>query len=243
VGRLAPGGAITEYPLAPSSNPLTIVVGPDGNLWFTELGTDKIGRITLAGKLKEFLLPTRCSGPCGPGALVVGPDHNLWFTEFFAGKIGRITPNGTITQFALPTADSGPYSLTVGPEGTLWFVEVGAGKIGRITLQGVVTEFPTPSGTRLPDFTAARPGTPQGIALGADGNLWFTEAQTGKIGRMTPEGVVTEFPLPPGNLPVNTEGLPVYLIVAGPDGNLWFTEYSAGKIGRLDPSAVVSSGP
>ena len=58
-----------------------------------------------------------------------------------------------------------------------------------------------------------------GIAAGPDGNLWFTETSRGnKIGRITPAGVITEFPVPHGQ-----RALPDG-IAAGPDGNLWFTE-------------------
>jgi len=81
--------------------------------------------------------------------------------------------------------------------------------------------------TEFPVVTAA--SGPQGIAVGADGNLWFTEFGSNQVGRITTAGVVTEFPA--GNLP--------FYIAAGPDGNLWFTEFtSAGKIGRmtLEPS-------
>ncbi len=66
-----------------------------------------------------------------------------------------------------------------------------------------------------------QPGAgPGGIATGPDGNLWFTERNLDRIGRITPAGVVTEFGTgisPDANL---------RRITAGPDGNLWFTEYS-----------------
>src|SRR6266849_10306958 len=61
---------------------------------------------------------------------------------------------------------------------------------------------------------------PEGITLGPDGNLWFTEFQAGgghQIGRITPTGTITEFP--------GLTGAPFW-IVTGPDGNLWFTETS-----------------
>jgi virginiamycin B lyase len=51
------------------------------------------------------------------------------------------------------------------------------------------------------------------ITAGPDGNLWFTE-QSGRIGRITPAGVVTEFPAP----------APLLAIAAGPDGAVWFSE-------------------
>jgi virginiamycin B lyase len=39
-------GTITSYPLpSATSNPVGIVTGPDGNLWFTEYGGNKIGKI------------------------------------------------------------------------------------------------------------------------------------------------------------------------------------------------------
>jgi virginiamycin B lyase len=44
--------------------------------------------------------------------------------------------------------------------------------IGRITPTGTITELPIPT---------ANSG-PAGIAAGADGNLWFTEASGDKIG-------------------------------------------------------------
>jgi virginiamycin B lyase len=56
-----------------------ITAGPDGNLWFTEYGGNKIGRITTAGVITEFPIPTDDSEPWG---ITSGPDGNLWFTEF-----------------------------------------------------------------------------------------------------------------------------------------------------------------
>src|SRR5450631_240507 len=78
------------------------------------------------------------------------------------------------------------------------------------------------------------PGTtpkPSGLALGSDGNVWFTDPKNLKVGRMTPSGAVVEYPVSD----------PPTTIAGGPDGNLWFTEHghpSGGidQIGRMDPS-------
>src|SRR6185503_13856579 len=40
-----------------NSRPANIVNGPDGNLWFTEQVAGRIGRITTAGVITEFVLP------------------------------------------------------------------------------------------------------------------------------------------------------------------------------------------
>src|SRR5215475_5421800 len=60
---------------------------------------------------------------------------------------------------------------------------------------------------------------PEGITLGPDGNMWFTEAAANQIGRIDPEGNITEFVVPqPLSSPVD--------IGAGADGALWFTAKS-----------------
>jgi streptogramin lyase len=38
----------------------------------------------------------------------------------------------------------------------------------------------------------SQPGSPINIAAGPDGSLWYTKG--GTLGRVTPQGVITEFP-------------------------------------------------
>src|SRR5437868_9389475 len=83
---------------------------------------------------------------------------------------------------------------------------------------GTVTEFPIP--TR---------GTPFDLTAGPDGNLWFTDG-AGEIGRITPSGAITEFPVSSGS----------FHITAGPDGNLWFTGYSTGEIRPITPAGRIT---
>ncbi len=64
------------------------------------------------------------------------------------------------------------------------------------------------------------------IALGPDGAMWFTERAANKIGRIAPDGTITEYPVPSADAgPAD--------IVAGPDGAMWFTEHNGGRIGRI----------
>src|SRR6185436_11779124 len=79
---------ITEYPVPTAGSPQDITAGPDGNMWFTEIAGNKIGRITPAGVITEFPVPTAASKPVG---ITAGPDGNLWFGEGDGNKIGRIT--------------------------------------------------------------------------------------------------------------------------------------------------------
>ena len=74
------------------------------------------------------------------------------------------------------------------------------------------------------------------MALGPDGNVWFTATTfdvtttsfKGTIGRITPSGDISEYPIPtPRSGPAG--------ITVGPDGNLWFTEQVGNNIGRINP--------
>jgi serine/threonine protein kinase/streptogramin lyase len=219
-----PTGVVTEFGLPTGdASPAQIVLGPDGNLWFTENDGNQIGRITPNGNITEFGVPTPNSTPDG---ITQGPDGNLWFTENTANQIGRLTPGGSFTEFTIPTADSHPSGITPGSDGNIWFGEVTTNKIGRITPGGDITEFtiPTPG------------GRPSGMTLGPDGNVWFVEINASQIGRITPAGAITEFPLPTANSSPNA-------ITSGPDGNLWFVEGTGDQIGRITPGGAITEFP
>jgi streptogramin lyase len=244
----APTGSVSEYCFAPftgGSHYLEgIVSGPDGNRWFTE--STHIGRITPAGAITEFALPTSNSMP---EALVVGPDGNLWFIEEAAKAIGRITPQGVVTVFPLPAGDTFPVGLAAGPDGALWF-DTGLMNasglynswIGRMTTSGKASVIYAPDPRTLASFT--------GLTAGPDHNLWFTESiitgntsgSSGKdvdrVGRLTPSGTLTLFPLS-----LSTNSQIVGSIVAGPDGNLWFAEEFGSTIGRITPSGQITLFP
>lgn len=75
------------------------------------------------------------------------------------------------------------------------------------------------------------PGGPNGLTIGPDGALWFTERASGKIGRITVTGTITEFPTMFAD-PTN--------IVTGPDGNLWFTSNGSNHLGHITTAGVVT---
>ena len=154
--------------------PFGITAGPDGNVWFTELVGNRIGRITPSGEITEFPVPTANSEPI---AIAKGPDGNLWFAEQDGEKIGRIDPSThEITEFPIPSGGSEPSAITEGPDGNLWFAEEN-GDIGRITPTGTITQCST-----------GISGAIKGITAGPEDTLWFTEFDETRIGRITATG-------------------------------------------------------
>lgn len=78
---------------------LKITTGLDNYMWFTESGSNKIGKISpQSGKITEYNIPTENASP---DAIAAGPDNNMWFTESGCNKIGKITPAGVITESSL----------------------------------------------------------------------------------------------------------------------------------------------
>jgi hypothetical protein len=104
----------------------------------------------------------------------------------------------------------------IAPANSLYFTtdQAQPRRVGLVSAAGVGPQF------NVPDPG----GSPQGITFGPDGNAWFAESVDDEVVRMTPLGVFTEFPIPPGSL-----GRPID-IAAGPDGKLWYVEQTGDRI-------------
>jgi streptogramin lyase len=235
-------GQITEFNV-PTANagPFGITQGPDGNVWFTEhgfMGTTPpkpIGQITPSGHITEF--------PAGsgsePDSITTGPDGNLWFTDPTNNDLGKMTPSGTYTAEASGKGLIGGRGIAAGPDGNLYVVipNSAPAEIAEVSTAGVVLgESPIVGKDFLhnppnPDDGASNP---QQITAGPDGNMWFTETNTGNIGRVNLKDgqsphTITEFP---SGLDTDPRG-----IVAGPDGKIWFTQTGPAppeRIGHID---------
>jgi virginiamycin B lyase len=186
-----------------------------------------------ASAIVEYPVP----GVIGIEQIVAGPDGNLWFTGTASGSlvevVGRITPGGQATLHRLSTQSGGFDGITAGPDGDIWFTESTALRVGRLV----------PATGRIDEFVVQQPSTPprntqvRDIVVGTDGNLWFdvqqvaqeTVVPAGYVGRVTPAGAVTLYPVPGGDQPVG--------IQVGADGSLWsrvaVADASKGQCGAL----------
>jgi streptogramin lyase len=129
----------------------------------------------------------------------------------------------TIKEYGIPNSHS-LTGITVGSDGAFWIADsTNFGTIWRRTISGDVTDYPL---SGAPEFTA----------LGSDGAVWFSQAFSNQIGRISTSGAITEYPLPSGaSYPLG--------IVSGPDGSLWFAEFMGNRIGRITTSGVITEYP
>jgi streptogramin lyase len=210
-----------------NSSPGGITVGPDGNVWFTEvLGADAygLGSLTADRTSPPTFGNDDYVGTSSLGNVTAGPDGNLWFTVMGPDvEIGAMTPTGTL----LGPWNTGDLSngivpdIVAGPDGNLWYTANSYGWIGQITTSGVITQFT--AGACGPRGQTPQPGA---ITVGPDNNLWFTITTPcpDMLGRMTTSGSVTLYNIP----------APATDVAAGPDGNVWFT--TASGVGEINPA-------
>jgi virginiamycin B lyase len=86
-----------------------------------------------------------------------------------------------------------------------------------VAAPGDLTSFPVPSGNAT------------GIAVAADGNVWFTLPAAAIVAELDPAtGAVHETALEPSSDPTS--------ITVGADGSVWFTLQAGNAIGRLVPA-------
>lgn len=205
LGRISASGHYAELVLPGLGRADDLALGGDGNLWITRssAGGGEIDRVTPAGRV------TRYRTPDAVGPIAAAPGRGVWFT-MDETSLGRIGTNGNLERFKLPGRGYIP-DITMGPNGSVWFARWGQGtppSIGRITAAGGVKTF------RI--HPPGRPsGVPAHILFGPDGNLWFSEFNHVRIGKMTPKGKVTH---------LRRGGEGAYAIAVGPEGNMWFLE-------------------
>jgi streptogramin lyase len=203
--RILDTGSITCFSV-PNLVGSTVTSGSDGALWFGDY-SGQMGRMTLGGVVTRYPLP---SGWGYPTATALGPDGNVWYLR--SSSFGRITPAASAQEWSMAVSTNS--ILAAGPDGNMWTGSYNS--LVRLALTGTCTSIPTTWTSYV-----------TGITSGPDGNLWCA---AGGLGRVTPTGLTTFFPL--DGMAYSTGG-----ITTGSDGNLWLL--ANGQLYRADTSGTV----
>lgn len=207
----AASGATTVYNAASGATGGPIIAGPAGtnSLYFADTGNNAIGIVTVTGSVVNYSPPAT---GVPPGFLTLGSDGNVWFTQLAGTNITRMTvSNNTFTVFTGPPVGANLQGIATGVDGNIWFAESSNNAIGTMLVATI--------GLR-------------GITSGPDGRLWFCEYATNSIGALTPQGILTQYPLP------NPSSGPFAICSDGT--NLWFTEQLGNRIGKITTAGVIT---
>ena len=173
--------------------PYGIDVAPNGDIWYTKLNGNRVGRIkpdAPDGDIKEWNPPFR-----GPRRLQVDADGMVWVPGCGSGVFAKFNPDTEEWKvYDLPNKENQfPYALNVHPKtGDIWICGTANDSMFRfIPKTEELIEYPMPS----------RVTYTREIEFGDDGSVWVcnsnwpnrhTERRLGSIIRITLDGTVDE---------------------------------------------------
>ncbi len=200
----------------PGCNPTpgSMVIGPDGHLWFCESARNRIVRISIgAGHRCDF---DKFAVAGNPTRLAFDRGGNVWFTDLANSRIGKLNPTSRVVEF-VGNAQQSPTRPQPG---------------GAAQANGAIQQPSGPAAaTTAPPTPLPASNRPYGIAMGPDGNMWVTQGGNNAITRIDPSGTVTgQWPVTVGTQPTD--------IVAGPNGKMYFTCGQGRFIGAITAVAA-----
>ena len=173
--------------------PYGIDVAPNGDIWYTKLNGNRVGRIkpdVPDGAIKEWNPPFR-----GPRRLQVDADGMVWVPGCGSGVFAKFNPDTEEWKvYDLPNKENQfPYALNVHPKtGDIWICGTANDSMFRfIPKTEELIEYPMPS----------RVTYTREIEFADDGSIWVcnsnwpnrhTERRLGSIIRITLDGTVDE---------------------------------------------------
>jgi len=231
----AGGAAAVSAPLTPTptiysiklpnsaSRPVYVTPGPSGLMWFTDNGTNAIGRSSLTGTVSETTIP---DANAQPGGIVEASDGNIYFSEANGPHVGKSSPSGVVSE-PFNFIDSASSGIVSDGNGHLWVLQPSSNFQSSSFILNLSLATETFQSYGIPTLNAY----PLSLAFGPDANLYFTEFNGTKIGKLNDpyeSATISELPVPTASSPRS--------IVLGPDGNLWFTELNRSRIEVLSAS-------
>jgi virginiamycin B lyase len=187
------------------------VPAPDGSVWFTEQGSNKLGKWDpQTRKITEY------QDDWGKHTIRIAPDGMVWST----GGLTRFDPK-TEKFTHIPEVPSA-YGIALDKDGNVWFAELRPdGRIGKVDAKTLkVTKYQEPT----------KAGFARRIIVDDDGLVWYALFNAGKLAQFDPKTEqFKEFALPgPRATP--------YAVGADNEHKIWYSSEWMDVLGRLDPA-------
>ncbi len=236
VWRMPQGGELREW-VRTGGSPNGSRFGPNGDLFVADCGRRAILRISTAtAAVTVYADKGERTSFRGPNDLCFGPDGTLYFTDPVGssleqpiGAVYAVAPDGGVTCVVAELAF--PNGIMVTPDGAILIVaETHTGLLRRYRLDAghryeEVAPLVTLGPARGPDAKGENDAGPDGIAFGADGNLYAAHYNGGLVRVISPDGAIMANLLAGGPTPTN---------VGFWQDSLYVTEGASGSIYRLD---------
>jgi virginiamycin B lyase len=223
ITRLDPKtGAMEDFPV-PNVGTAAVhsaVEAPDGTVWLTEQGSDKLGmwdpKTKTVTEYQDRKIPGKLGYASGSKHTVrFDGDGNPWFTGEPLGKFDRKTK-----EFTAIAEVPGSYDVKPDKDGNIWFTKTGnPNAIGKVDYKTMKVSLWQP---------LTKGAFPRRLEVDANGIVWSGEFTGGKMLRFDPKTQdLKEFPLP------GPEPTP-YGLGVDAKGNVWYASYNMDVIGCFD---------
>lgn len=185
---------------------------------------------------REYSLPLEGNEVMRPA---IDGQGRIWFGAMGQNALVVFDPHTrTFEYLTPPRGHHGIMGIQVAPDNTIWFAEQYANYIGHyFPATGRYQLYPLPWIT-VPDpgqtgQKLSLPSAPNELALDAHGDVWFTEFNADRLGRLDPRtGRMQHYLLAPKP---SVQTLYPYGVAIDELGNVWFTESGNNQLGRFDP--------
>lgn len=144
----------------------------NGFVYYTEYNANKLGKVAVGGNTVIDI-----QTPGGGPAFCVYSDGKVYYSRWTESGIGAYdVKTGTIIEYQFPinNESGGPMWLT--PDGK---IVTGTRNRGYIMVFNPQTE-----NINAYQIPTSNPGLKDGLTVGADGTIWFTESGTNKLGKL-----------------------------------------------------------
>jgi virginiamycin B lyase len=211
------------------STPLFILFDNHDNVWFTEITGNKIGELTYPNYIMtEYTFPTASSGPV---EMAYQPNESLlWITQTYSGQLASFNMVTHVFQEYNPAVSmNSPVGIVLDKNGNVWISEHrGSAIIEFQVSSNLWRKYPT---SVPPPYAAYPISAPATLAIASNGDLWFVEHFSNKIGKLDPAtGSLEEFSIP-------NSGAYSVLNTIDSNGNFWFTQFAADALGFVPANA------
>lgn len=196
--------------------------------------------------------PPNSNAYVGPHSLQVAPDGSIWITLALGNQLARFDP-GTETWSTFPLEEGFyPHTLRIDDGGRVWYTIAASNHVGvydPASDEHHWIRLPAPTWGQaltsrmlpfflwlskhvdLGDSAAAGEGisapVPYGIDIAPNGDVWFSQLNAHRIGRIDPDSFDVEIVETPFTAPRRLR--------FDSQGKLWIPGFSSGLISRFDP--------
>ncbi|MCP4386651.1 MAG: hypothetical protein GY802_00015, partial [Gammaproteobacteria bacterium] len=208
------------------SDPIELIMGPDGKYYVSGYNSDNILRFNADGSYFDEFVSPNLGGLISPTGIAFGPSGKLYVASEGTNEILRYYANGSFDK-VFGTSGGGmdePGGITFGPDGDLYATSWNSSEI--YMYDGTDGGLPTlVIGSGL--------SGPEQIYFDADGDLFIADTSNDRIARYDGLSLTT---FTSGTAPVKSGGL-----VVGPDGSWYAASRTGDSVLKYDAAGNFDS--